>query len=195
MITSITKFSQVVGHDKPNACLFLDIDDTSGTFDKTILHNEWWKETLKKHFDIYNNYEKADQEAYKEWRHIVSTMKMDHTDEDGLKKLIKETKKSGNVVVAVTARDHSIRDITKEHIKQLEIELDNISIDEKMVVHNDGIFFVGSGSKGEVIAKICEEHKIKHAVFVDDLMVNLIDVEKWLLEKGISFNLYLACFS
>jgi uncharacterized HAD superfamily protein len=195
MITSISKFSQVIGHDKPNACLFLDIDDTSGTFDKTLLHTDWWKETLKKHFDIHGDYEKANQYTLTQWRHIISTMKMEHTDKDGLQKLIFETKKAGNIVVAVTARDHTIMDITKKHIEQLEIEFDKISIDDKMIIHNDGIFFVGSGSKGEVIATICEKMKIKHAVFIDDLMLNLIDVQNWLTKKNIHYNLYLACFN
>jgi len=97
--------------------------------------------------------------------------------------------------VAVTARDHTIMDVTKKHIEQLEIEFDKISIDDKMIIHNDGIFFVGSGSKGEVIATICEKMKIKHAVFIDDLMLNLIDVQNWLTKKNIHYNLYLACFN
>ena len=80
-------------------------------------------------------------------------------------------------IVLLTARNPDLKDITLTHLKQLNIELDEIYFNE---------------NKGEELLSIVstQNNKYKNIIFVDDLLSNLEDVANSFKDKNI-YNLFL----
>lgn len=193
--TKIANFATIKEHILPKTLVAFDFDETIQKYTSGFASKDWWKLTFDKYQKIHNDYDIADKYTYDEWKDKLTNEIFDHTDKDGLFKLIKETRDAGNYFVIVTARGTDTIDITKKQLSFLELEPDKLTILSDIGAHHsDGVFYVSGKSKGFTITEICKELELKNVVFVDDMHYNLEDVSKLCENNSITIYPYHALF-
>ena len=142
-----------------NSLVFLDLDETIIRF--PFINSNWWDKTIKAYELIDIN--TADERAYKDWQHIITTYNPIILDEHQFSLLINRIVKTNSKIIILTARDEKLKDITKKHLNKCKIFINDI-------------FF--SKNKGNTIEIIKQNHKYKNIIFVDDNIKYINDVKK-----------------
>lgn len=155
--------------------LVLDIDDT------ILKHPEitykWWKNTFDYYYNNHNDYDLAEQQSLKLWEDHISENLPVHTNEYELNQLLLKCKELNIRVICLTARNNHLEKVTLQHLKHLNIQIDEIYY---------------NNNKGDFLKSFCLENNIigkdAHIFFIDDLKSNIDDVNEKLSELDI--NIY-----
>lgn len=121
MLTKISSFGQVsLVH---RALLVLDIDETILKYKHgdSYVNKNWWTSRREHLYGKYGDQSIANKRAFHHWiKHIHNTLP-EHTDEDGLKNLLKRATELEMNTIFLTARSPFLAKITKQHLAHLNI--------------------------------------------------------------------------
>lgn len=173
---TITNYSQI--KIIPNSLVVFDIDDTIMHFPE--MDKTWWKRRFDELFVLHQDYKKTDQYVLREWIHNAYNMDPQHIDEDEFFHLIDKLHANNCKIIFLTARGEQLRDITHEHFRKC-----NININNNDLYHNE--------NKGDELKKIVFTRfpHIHDIIFIDDVKRNLDDVYNKLYQHK---NLHLYHF-
>lgn len=163
MIT-VFEYSEIKIIEK--SLIVFDIDDTIMHFEG--IDNKWWDKRYQEYLAKHDNdHKKAKSLAIKDWVHHVTENNPKLINEDNLREFINMANEKDCKIIFLTARDHSLRDITENHFQICDL---NEFIED--------IYF--SENKGLTLKEIINNqfNNIKNIIFVDDLERNLLSVEK-----------------
>lgn len=163
-----------------NSLIVFDIDDTIMHFEG--IDSKWWDNKYQEYLEKYDNdVKKAKSLAIKDWIHHVTVNNPKLINEDNFREFINIAYKKNCKIIFLTARDHTLRDITESHF-----EICNLNDFIK------DIYF--SENKGIALKEIINNqyNDIKNIIFIDDLERNLLSVEKAISESH-DLQLYLFC--
>jgi hypothetical protein len=172
--TRITAFTEVIEHILHNTLVVLDIDETMLRLPNDVGTKHWWASIFSEKLELLGDHDAADAAAFEHWRTIANNCDAEHTDQDGLDKLLKEAREVGNNIIAVTARSPIMRKATERHLESIGVEMTAVEIPQSVCYNRGGVFYVGDGSKADVIMSICEYLRnsgaqIRRVVFIDDV--------------------------
>lgn len=187
-------FSGIDSHRHPKTLVALDIDETMLYFPSGMGSQEWWDDKMSHYYSIYNCMDTADKHVVQEWYKCAATEPVEHTDKDGLVRMINEARAEGNIIIAVTARDNKnegIASITDKQLADLGIQLDTVTIPDSPCHHQNGVFYAGEMSKGDVIVSVAKFLGVETVLFFDDVERNIVAVESALAASGIKHKCYL----
>jgi predicted secreted acid phosphatase len=172
-IFSIKNFSSIIIY--PYSLVVLDIDETILFYEN--INQEWWLNTISKYNSILNDHNLSSELALKEWREYINNNKPKILD-DYIYEFIDEVKNNNCKLILLTARNRILNDITLEHLKHCEFNIDN-----------EDIYF--NENKGEELRNIVNEkyRDVKNIICVDDRYSNLDNIMKNF--KNTNYNLYL----
>lgn len=196
----LTTFTDIVEHTCKNTLIAIDIDETMLRLSNEIGTRHWWN-TMYNHFlSIYNDHVMADEAALEKWREHAYTCYVEHTDKDGLERLLQEAHDAGNIVIAITARAPDMQEITEKHLEALGIKMSHVNVSQNICHNSKGIFYVGNTSKSDVLIKIRDTlhysgKSIYRIVFMDDIESTVKNVAETLDATEIVGYCYLAKFT
>lgn len=145
-----------------NTLVIMDIDDTIIKFKS--MNKTWWKDINEYYKCIYDHIT-ARKLAYNDWHKIIATEIPELLDESLFFDLLNRIETSNSKLILLTARDILIKPSTLKNLKDCNID---IHPDD---VHHDMF-------KGKKIKELCENCEYSHIIFIDDLLDNILDVEK-----------------
>jgi len=162
MTTRIHSFDQVAL--QANTLVLLDIDETVWCYETINPH--WWRVTIERHRNASDgDVATATALAIHDWhRHIQATTPQ-HTDRDGLERLLRRIDDTHSTVLFVTARNPLYRPITEQHLKYLGLER-----------FCPNVHYTEGASKGEYIRTHIDTAPYDRIVFIDDLASNCASV-------------------
>lgn len=158
----ISSFLEIIDLISDNTLVVLDIDDTIIKYKDAT--KEWWKSRYAYHSNLSDDPVLLDLTVQLEWKNLIKISEPEFVDEIGLKQLYKKIKETHNTdLIYLTARDESIKQITEQHFKFLDLE------------HASNINYTAGGNKGEYLDNIIrQQHSDKrHFIFVDDYEHNI----------------------
>lgn len=141
--------------------LVLDFDETIAKYDS--ISKQWWKDRFDYYYAKYPDYELADDLSLRDWKEHIHLVNPQHTDKDGILKLIDKAIDQKCRILCLTARCPELKEITIKHIKHLELQIDEIH-------------FTKNIGKGHYLNSIINNGD--NVIFVDDMDENLLDVLK-----------------
>ena len=153
----IKNYDEIIILEK--SLIILDLDENIIKF--PFINNSWWDKTKKAYELIDPN--TADQRAYNDWYHIIKTYNPSILDEYQFSLLINKIVKSNSKIIIVTARDESLKEITKKHLNKCKIYINEIYY---------------SKNKGITVELIKQRYNYKNIIFVDDNIKYINDVKK-----------------
>lgn len=170
MIKCINSFSNI--KLIPNSLVVLDIDETILSF--PTLGLDWWHKTYQRNLKMTNNHTRAENISLTEWLEVISDVDPKQLDPYNFEKFLDEVKKLNCELILLTARNNSLMEITKNHLKSCNINVESIDI-------------YYDSNKGKKLLELVDYKykKIKNIIFVDDLEHNILDVQ-----KAFQFNPY-----
>lgn len=165
---------------KNNSLLIFDIDDTIMKFDG--IDKEWWKNKNKYYYDIFKDYDKADNEALIEWINHIEENKPQIIDNNKLFNIFHKAQHIYNCeIIFMTSRDIKLKNTTEKHFYDCNIS---------EYIHK--IYY--SKNKGILLKELLKDKykNYRDIIFIDDNKKNLEDVY---LENKDTHNLSLYLFN
>lgn len=149
---------------EPNTLYVLDFDETVASFEG--IDKQWWQDKFQEYYNKHNDYDFADAESLRDWKHHITYIQPipTHIDQLGLERIQQYANgQSGSNLVILTARDSDLKHLT---IKQLEVLLPEHDID---------IIFCDGGHKGEKLSEYLAIRDLGYSniIFVDDNISNI----------------------
>jgi len=161
-----------------DSLIVFDIDDTIMHFEG--IDNKWWDNRYNKYLEKYDNdHKKAKSMAIKDWVNHVTENNPKLINEENFREFIDRAYENNCKIIFLTARDHSLREITENHFQICNL---NDFIED--------IYF--SENKGLTLKEIINTqfNDVKNIIFIDDLERNLNSVKKEISESH-ELQLYL----
>ncbi len=158
---------------EPNTLVILDIDNTIIKFNS--MGKTWWKDRIE-YYQRHNDIKTANKLVYDDWKAILDIETPELLDGNSFHDLVKRIELSNSKLMLLTARDISMNDITLNHLKECDIQ-----------INPEDVHY--SYPKGKKVKELYEKHKCNKIIFVDDHLDNVEDVE--LEMKDYDINCYL----
>ncbi len=172
---SITSFNQV--NIIPNSLIVLDIDDTILGFDG--IDDKWWIDRIQYYMEKSYDYKTADHMALTDWINYIKVNKPKLLDKINFLEFLDSAYKLGCEVILLTARKECFKELTYQHVKDLDIDIET-----------DKIYF--NENKGIELKNILENKytNYKNIIFIDDNIKNIINVQNTFENVDYNTNLY-----
>lgn len=193
----LTSFTDIIEHTFKHTLLAIDIDETMLRLSGEVGTKHWWTSVYNHFMTIHNDHAAADAAAFEKWREHADTCYVEHTDREGLERLLEEARGAGNLVIAVTARSPEMQEITERHLESLGIELSHVDVPQSVCHNSKGVFYVGDTPKSEILMKIRDNlhysgRTIRRIVFTDDIESTVKNVAETLDASEVVGHCYLA---
>lgn len=163
----IKNYDEIIVH--PNTLVILDIDNTIIKFNS--MGKTWWKDRVE-YYERHHDKEITNQLVYDDWKEILDIETPELLDGNSFQDLLKRIELSNSKLMLLTARDIAMKDITMNHLKDCDIQI------ESEDVHH-------SYPKGKKVKELYEQYKSDKIIFVDDHLDNVEDVELEMKEYNI----------
>lgn len=195
--TELTSFTDIIEHTLKYTLIAVDIDETMLRFSDGVGTKHWWKSIYNHFMTIHNDHDAADAAAFEKWREHANVCYVEHTDKEGLDRLLDEARAAGNLVIAITARSPEMQEITEQHLESLGVELSHVDVPQSVCHNSKGVFYVGGTPKSEILMKIRDNlhysgRTIHRIVFTDDIESTVKNVAETLDESEVVGHCYLA---
>jgi hypothetical protein len=163
---------------KPRTLVVLDIDETILKFPS--IKKGWWTETFNRYYEIYLDYNKAEEKALHDWENLVIKDKAQLLDSDYFESFINKINDSNSELILLTARNDKLKELTKKHL----IDCD-INIPSHRIYHDR--------NKGKKLLDLVTNiyTNTSQIIFVDDLESNVINVHETFSGTLHNINIYL----
>ncbi len=166
--TKVSDFTNIKVIEQDTLYVF-DIDETLMVYDG--IDRCWWLNRLNKEGV-------EEEDVLNEWLQHIAINDPKHTHKSSFDNLISQINVNNNKIICLTARRGSIKDITEQHLQQIGV----IGIP---------IYYSHGNTKGNVLLELLKDYPdVKNVVFIDDSKINLISVNKVLLENKSDIKVY-----
>ncbi len=152
-----------------NTLVILDIDNTIIKFNS--MGKTWWKDRIE-YYNRDNDIENSNKLVYDDWKSILDIETPELLDSNSFQDLIKRIELTNSKLMLLTARDISMNDITLNHLKECDIQIES-----------DDVHY--SYPKGKKVKELYEKFQSNKIIFVDDHLDNVEDVESKMKEYNI----------
>jgi hypothetical protein len=143
----------------PNSLIFIDLDETILHF--PYIDKSWWEKT-KKLYNVINDTTSEDR-TYRDWESIIYDYKPTLLDKKQFTKFLERVHNTGSKISILTARNRRLESITRQHLRDCDIDISDIHFSNK---------------KGYTINYI--KNTIRHngpIIFIDDAIEIINDVK------------------
>ncbi len=161
---SINSFIEV--QIKEKALIVLDIDDTILGFDG--IDDKWWIDRINYYMGKSYDYKTADSMALTDWINFIKVNKPKLLDKINFLEFIKKSRDLNCEIVLLTARKKCYEEMTLQHVKDLDIDIDS-----------DKIYF--NENKGLELKSILNNRypDFNKVIFIDDNIKNISNVKSF----------------
>jgi hypothetical protein len=166
--TKVSDFSNIKVIEQDTLYVF-DIDETLMVYDG--IDKCWWLNKFKEP-------EANEEQIVSEWIQHIAINEPKHTHKASFDTLIEQINVNNNKIICLTARKKCLKDITEKHLEQIGVT-------------DIPIHYSHGQSKGDILLEILKDYpEVKNVVFIDDNKINLISVNKALMENKSDINVY-----
>jgi hypothetical protein len=146
-----------------------DIDETLMVYDG--IDRCWWLNKFKEP-------EANEEQVISEWLQHIAINEPKHTHKASFDNLIEQINVNNNKIICLTARKGCLKDITEKHLQQIGVT-------------GFPIHYSHGQPKGAILLEILKDYPdVKKVVFIDDSKINLISVNKVLMENRSDIKVY-----
>lgn len=156
-----------------NSLIVIDIDDTILKYEK--LNKMWWKNTFDENYKKTKDCVESEKITLNSWKELIKNSDPLHVDKSGIVDLFERSKNKKCKIIFLTARCETLKEITVNHLEQLEI-------------YTNEIYFSPIIEKGIFLKKIKNESykNFTHVIVIDDLDANLESISENFPEETIT---------